>query len=117
MPKQIILDCDPGHDDAVAIMLAAASNEIELLGITCVGGNVGLDNTVNNALKVCTLIERTDLKVFSGAKKPIHYDLFTAEYVHGKTGLDKKGDPIEVSSNYKVQNQNTLILIGCKDQV
>jgi purine nucleosidase len=90
MPKQIILDCDPGHDDAVAIMLAAASKEIELLGITCVGGNVGLDNTVNNALKVCTLIERTDLRVFSGAKKPIHYDLFTAEYVHGKTGLDKK---------------------------
>jgi len=68
MPKKIILDCDPGHDDAVAIMLAAASKEIEILGITCVGGNVGLDNTVNNALKVCTLIERTDLKVFSGAK-------------------------------------------------
>ena len=45
MAKQIILDCDPGHDDAVAIMLAAASEEIELLGITCVGGNVGLDNT------------------------------------------------------------------------
>ena len=68
MPKKIILDCDPGHDDAVAIMLAAASKEIELLGITCVGGNVGLDNTVNNALKVCTLIERTDLKVFSEQK-------------------------------------------------
>jgi purine nucleosidase len=111
MPKKIILDCDPGHDDAVAIMFAAASNEIELLGITCVGGNVGLDNTVNNALKVCTLIERTDLKVFSGAKKPIHYDLFTAEYVHGKTGLDKKGDPIEVSSNYKVQDQNAVDFI------
>ena len=51
MLKKIILDCDRGHDDAVAIMLAAASKEIELLGITCVGGNVGLDNTVNNALK------------------------------------------------------------------
>ncbi len=55
MTKKIILDCDPGHDDAVAIMLAAASSEIEILGITCVGGNSGLDNTVNNALKVCTL--------------------------------------------------------------
>ena len=116
MPKKIILDCDPGHDDAVAIMLAAASKEIELLGITCVGGNVGLDNTVNNALKVCTLIERTDIKVFSGAKKPIHYDLFTAEYVHGKTGLDKKGDPIEVNSNYKVEEQDAVdfILETCK---
>ena len=116
MPKKIILDCDPGHDDAVAIMLAAASKEIELLGITCVGGNVGLDNTVNNALKVCSLIERTDLKIFSGAKKPIHYDLFTAEYVHGKTGLDKKGEPIEVSSNYRVQEQDAIdfIIESCK---
>ena len=107
MPKKIILDCDPGHDDAVAIMLAAASKEIEILGITCVGGNVELDNTVNNALKVCTLIERTDLKVFSGAKKPIHYDLFTAEYVHGKTGLDKKGDPPRAEVNV-VQDDEVL---------
>ena len=66
MPKKIILDCDPGHDDAVAIMLAAASKEIEILGITCVGGNVGLENTVNNALKVCILIE----------KIPVNYHLF-----------------------------------------
>ena len=116
MIKKIILDCDPGHDDAVAIMLAAASAELEILGITCVGGNVGLDNTVNNALKVCTLIERTDLKIFSGASKPIHYDLFTAEYVHGKTGLDKKGDPIIVNPDYKVQEQNAIdfIIDTCK---
>ena len=111
MTKKIILDCDPGHDDAVAIMFAAASSEIEILGITCVGGNVGLDNTVNNALKVCTLIERKDLKIHSGASKPIYYDLFTAEYVHGKTGLDKKGDPIIVSSDYKVQKQNAIDFI------
>ena len=96
MTKKIILDCDPGHDDAVAIMLAAASSEIEILGITCVGGNSGLNNTVNNALKVCTLIERTDLKIFSGCNKPIHFDLFTAEYVNGKTGLDAT---VYVSSN------------------
>ena len=116
MNKKIILDCDPGHDDAVAIMLAAASSEIEILGITCVGGNVGLDNTVNNALKVCTLIERKDLKIYSGARKPMHYDLFTAEYVHGKTGLDKKGEPIIVSSEYKVEEQNAIdfIVDTCK---
>ena len=116
MTKKIILDCDPGHDDAVAIMLAAASSEIEILGITCVGGNSGLNNTVNNALKVCSLIERTDLKIFSGANKPIHFDLFTAEYVHGKTGLDKKGDPIIVDADYKVQEQNAIdfIIETCK---
>ena len=56
MTKKIILDCDPGHDDAVAIMLAASSKEIDILAITCVGGNSGLNNTVNNALKVSTLI-------------------------------------------------------------
>ena len=100
MTEKIILDCDPGHDDAVAIMLAASSKEIDILGITCVGGNSGLNNTVNNALKVCTLIERTDIKVYSGADKPIHYELFTAEYVHGKTGLDKKGDPIIICLLY-----------------
>ena len=65
MSKKIILDCDPGHDDAVAIMLAAASNEIEILGITCVGGNTPLENTKLNALKICTLIERTDIKIFA----------------------------------------------------
>ena len=116
MTKKIILDCDPGHDDAVAIMLAAASSEIEILGITCVGGNSGLNNTVNNALKVCTLVERTDLKIYSGANKPIHYDLFTAEYVHGKTGLDKKGDPIIVNADFKAQEQNAIdfIIEACK---
>lgn len=111
MSKKIILDCDPGHDDAVAIMLAAASKEIEILGITCVGGNVGLDNTLDNALKVCTLIERTDIKIYSGARKPIHYDLFTAEYVHGKTGLDKKGEPLSVKPDYKIQQQNAIDFI------
>ena len=52
--KKIILDCDPGHDDAVAIMLAAANDNIEILGITCVGGNTTLENAKNNALKICT---------------------------------------------------------------
>ena len=116
MTKKIILDCDPGHDDAVAIMLAASSKEIDILGITCVGGNSGLNNTVNNALKVCTLIERTDIKVYSGANKPIHYELFTAEYVHGKTGLDKKGDPIIIDINYKPQEKHAVdfIVETCK---
>ena len=59
MTKKIILDCDPGHDDAVAIMLAASSEEIDILGITCVGGNSGLNNTVNNALKVCPFFQLT----------------------------------------------------------
>ena len=59
MTKKIILDCDPGHDDAVAIMLAATSKEIDILGITCVGGNSGLNNTVNNALKAVSYTHLT----------------------------------------------------------
>ena len=56
MARRIILDCDPGHDDAVAIMLATAHDDIDLLGITCVAGNATLENTKQNALKVCSLI-------------------------------------------------------------
>ena len=59
MPKKIILDCDPGHDDAVAIMLAIASDNIDLLGITCVGGNATLENTKLNALKNLLFIKST----------------------------------------------------------
>ena len=94
MSKKIILDCDPGHDDAVAIMLAAASEKIEILGITCVGGNSTLENTQLNALKVCSLIEKKDIKIYAGADKPIEYDLVTAAHVHGKSGLDIEGDPL-----------------------
>ena len=70
MSKKIILDCVPGHDDAVAIMLAVASDEIDLLGITCVAGNATLENTKLNALKVCSLIDRTDIK--TGLRFPIN---------------------------------------------
>ena len=111
MSKKIILDCDPGHDDAVAIMLAAASNEIEILGITCVGGNSTLENTKLNALKICTLIDRTDIKIYAGSDKPIHYDLVTAAHVHGKSGLDTDGDPIVVNPSYKIQDMNAVDFI------
>ena len=111
MTKKIILDCDPGHDDAVAIMLAAASNDLEILGITCVGGNATLDNTKLNALKICTLIDRTDIKIYAGSDKPIHYDLVTAAHVHGKSGLDTDGDPIIVDSSYKIEEEHAVDFI------
>ena len=104
MKKKIILDCDPGHDDAVAIMLAAASNEIEILGITCVGGNATLENTKLNALKICSLIGKSNIKIYAGADKPIKFELVTATHVHGKSGLDIDGSPIQINDNYKIQN-------------
>ena len=88
-PRKIIIDTDPGQDDAAAIMLALGSpDEIELLGITAVAGNVPLSLTERNARIVCELCSRFDVKVFAGADKPVARALVTAEHVHGKTGLD-----------------------------
>lgn len=88
MPRKIIIDTDPGQDDAVAILLALASPELEVLGITCVAGNVPLALTSKNARVVCELAGRPDIKVFAGCDRPLVRPLVTAEYVHGKTGLD-----------------------------
>jgi len=87
-PHPIIIDTDPGQDDAVAILLALASPEIEVLGITAVAGNVPLALTEKNARKICELGGRKDIKVFAGADRPTIRPLVTAEYVHGKSGLD-----------------------------
>ncbi|MBM1557143.1 nucleoside hydrolase [Sulfitobacter mediterraneus] len=87
--RKIIIDTDPGQDDAVAILLALASPEdMEVLGITCVAGNVPLDLTSKNARIICELAGRSDVKVFAGCDRPLGRDLVTAEHVHGKTGLD-----------------------------
>lgn len=87
--RKIIIDTDPGQDDAVAILLALASpDEVEVLGITCVAGNVPLDLTTRNARMVCELAGRRDIKVYAGCVRPLDRDLVTAEHVHGKTGLD-----------------------------
>lgn len=88
MPRKIIIDTDPGQDDAVAILLALASPELEVLGIVAVAGNVPLALTEKNARKICELAGRSDQKVYAGAARPLMRKLVTAEYVHGKTGLD-----------------------------
>ncbi|CUH40910.1 Pyrimidine-specific ribonucleoside hydrolase RihA [Jannaschia seosinensis] len=88
MTQKIIIDTDPGQDDAVGILLALASPELEVLGITAVAGNVPLDLTASNALKVCELAGRSDVPVRAGCDRPLARDLVTAEHVHGKTGLD-----------------------------
>jgi pyrimidine-specific ribonucleoside hydrolase len=84
----IVIDCDPGHDDAIAILLALASPEVELRGVTTVAGNQTLDKTTRNALKVMELAGRTDIPVAAGADRPLVRELRTAAHVHGETGLD-----------------------------
>jgi purine nucleosidase len=88
-PRPVIIDCDPGHDDALAILLALGSpDELDVLAITVVAGNVPLALTEKNARKICALAGRTDLPVHAGCARPLVRELVTAEYVHGKTGLD-----------------------------
>lgn len=87
--RKIIIDTDPGQDDAVAILLALASPEdIDVLGITAVAGNVPLPLTQKNARIVCELAGKTDVPVYAGCAAPLARKLVTAEHVHGKTGLD-----------------------------
>lgn len=89
MPHRIIIDCDPGQDDAVALLLAFASpDELEVAGITTVGGNVPLELTQRNARMICDLAGRQDIPVYAGCAQPLERRLMTAEQVHGQTGID-----------------------------
>lgn len=87
-PIPVILDCDPGHDDAIALLLALASPEIDLLGVTTTYGNQTLEKTTANALRVLELVGRTDIPVAAGADAPLERDLVVAAHVHGESGLD-----------------------------
>ncbi|MBT9245305.1 nucleoside hydrolase [Gemmobacter fulvus] len=96
-PRKIIIDTDPGQDDAVAILLALASPEdLEVLGLTAVAGNVPLPLTQKNARIICELAGKPEIRVFAGCDAPLSRDLVTAEHVHGKTGLDgpQMADPV-----------------------
>jgi inosine-uridine nucleoside N-ribohydrolase len=88
MAQKIILDCDPGHDDALAILLACASPELEVIGITTVAGNAPVERTSLNALRVCELAGVAHIPVLAGEARPLVRALFTAEYAVGPTGLD-----------------------------
>jgi purine nucleosidase len=88
-PRPIIIDCDPGQDDALALLLALASpEELEVLAITAVAGNVPLALTEKNARKIVELAGRCDISVHAGCDRPLRRDLVSAEHVHGRSGLD-----------------------------
>ena len=94
----VIIDCDPGHDGALAITLALARPELEVLGITTVGGNAPLAATTLNALRVLTLLGRPDVPVAAGAAQPLVRSLETAPEVHGTSGPDGADLPEPVSA-------------------
>uniref|UniRef100_UPI0031DA93F4 pyrimidine-specific ribonucleoside hydrolase RihA n=1 Tax=Klebsiella sp. TaxID=576 RepID=UPI0031DA93F4 len=88
MALPIILDCDPGHDDAIAMVLALASPELDVKAITASAGNQTPDKTLRNVLRMLTLLRRQDIPVASGARKPLMRELIIADNVHGESGLD-----------------------------
>ncbi|WP_281857646.1 nucleoside hydrolase [Litoreibacter halocynthiae] len=109
IPRKIIIDTDPGQDDAVAILLALASpEELDVLGVTAVAGNVPLPLTQKNTRIVCELAGKPDAKVFSGCDAPIARKLVTAEHVHGKTGLD---GPVMPDPTMPLQDQHAVDFI------
>ena len=104
MPRKIIIDTDPGQDDAFAILLALGSpEEIEVLGITAVAGNVPLALTEKNIRIICELAGRRDMAVYAGCDAPIKRKLVTAEHVHGQTGLD---GPVMIDPTMALQSQH-----------
>ncbi len=88
MSTPIILDCDPGHDDAIALFLALASPQLEVLGVTTVAGNQTLDKTTANAIRLLDAVGRAEIPVAAGADRPFVRDQYVAAYVHGESGLD-----------------------------
>jgi inosine-uridine nucleoside N-ribohydrolase len=118
---RVLLDCDPGHDDAIALLLALASPEVELLGVTTVAGNQTLEKTTANAIRVLEHVERTDVPVAVGADRPLLREPFVAAHVHGKTGLDgpdlppPQGSPLAVHAvDFLAEHARgtTLVAVG-----
>jgi purine nucleosidase len=107
--RKIIIDTDPGQDDAVAILLAlACPGQLELLGVTTVAGNVPLDLTTRNARIVCELAQRPDVAIYQGCDRPMAHTLVTAEHVHGKTGLD---GPVLPEPTMPIQDKHAVDFI------
>src|SRR2546430_17733804 len=93
LKHKIILDCDPGHDDAIAILLAARHPEIDLLAITTVAGNQSLEKTTRNALKVCSLANIRDVPIARGMDRPLVRPARFASEIHGEAGMEGPDSP------------------------
>src|SRR2546421_11228858 len=111
--KKIILDCDPGHDDAMAILLAHGNPEIELLAITTVAGNQTLDKTTLNARRVCTVAGIRGVPVAAGCDRPLLRELVTAGEIHGASGPDgaeRPGPDVAPASGHAVDVSRGRVL-------
>lgn len=109
MPRSIIIDCDPGHDDAIALILALASPELNVAAVTTCAGNQTPDKTLRNALRILTLLKRQDIPVAGGALKPLLRELIIADNVHGESGLDGPSLP---NPDFAPQADNAVELMA-----
>jgi pyrimidine-specific ribonucleoside hydrolase len=111
--KKIIMDCDPGHDDAIAIILAAVQPQLEILGISTVSGNVEIEKTTENALKICDLVGLNNIEVAKGASEPLVRLRETAPSIHGESGLDGPEFP-EPSRSWSDKHGSDMIISKVK---
>ena len=101
MKRKVIIDCDPGIDDSLALLLALNSPELDVIGITIVSGNVPANQGAKNALKVLKLLKREDIKVYIGESTPLVRELVTAEDTHGEDGLGETNyEEADIEINY-----------------
>ena len=115
MAEPVIIDCDPGHDDALALLLAAGDPRLRLLGVTTVAGNQTLDKTTRNALRVLALAGAADVPVAAGSDRPLVGELTVAEDIHGSSGLDGPDLDVpvaELAGVHAVELMRRLILGG-----
>ena len=109
MPRKIIIDTDPGQDDAVALLMAFGSpEELDILGVVAVAGNVPLSRTLYNARQILELAQRTGAPLYAGCARPMRRKLVTAEHVHGETGLDGPKLP---APTMKVQERHGVLFV------
>src|SRR3954470_23381719 len=122
MPTPVIIDCDPGHDDAMALLLALASPELELSAVTTVAGNQTLEKVTANAIRVLDVVG-SEVPVAAGAARPLLHPASVAGDVHGETGLDGPALPppsrepepmhaVELIASTLRERPHTLIAIG-----
>lgn len=127
MALPIMIDCDPGHDDAIALVLALASPELEVKAVTASAGNQTLEKTLRNVLRMLTLLNRPDIPVAGGAWKPLMRDLIIADNVHGESGLDGPSLPepafapqnctaVELMASVLRESQEPVTLVATRPQ-
>lgn len=107
--RKVIYDCDPGHDDAIALLIGLASEKLDIVAITTSAGNQTQERTYHNVRGLLSLVKREDIPVAKGAEKPLKRNLIIADYIHGKTGLDGADLPSPTVEDKKLRALDLMV--------